>query len=142
MIKAKKLAEGAGPPQHLLRTFIFLFVCISKMPPTDWQNHLQNYRQRHPEMSLKDCMTHASKSYRGGGTKKRSEKQKKEKKCEAEVVLDDIIGLSRALCHVATKCDKKELSRLTKCAEKIQEIHDTHFESDEESTENETDCSD
>jgi len=84
-------------------------------------------------------MTHASKTYRGT---EKPKKEKRGKECEAKVILDDIIGYSKALCHVATKCDKKEVSRMSKIAEKLQEIHDAYFESDEESTDNETEDSD
>lgn len=103
--------------------------------PTDWQTHLQNYKESHPDLSLKQCMQKASKTYRGTSSSK-PKPSPKTKKNDTKQVLTDVIGLSKAISHVTAKLDSKQIRQLKRVADALQEIHDANFsdESDSDSS--------
>lgn len=116
--------------------------------PTEWQTHLTEYKARHPELSLKECMQNASQSYRGaskkpnksyrGVSKPEKKPEKKSKRNETKVVLQDVIGLSKSISHVTDSLSEKEVKNLKQVVEKLQNIYDSHFSDDDSESDSES----
>lgn len=105
------------------------------MPLTEWQNHLNEYRDRHPDLSLKECMQKASKSYRGISSSENGNKSEKKptKDNNTKIVLKDVIGLTKAISHITTSLNRNELKKIQQVADQLQKIHDNHYAEESQS---------
>ena len=111
------------------------FQCINKMPLSDWQNHLNKYRERHPELNLKECMQGASKTYKGTSSSSSTDRPKSVSTTDknTKILLRDVIGFSKAISHVSTSLDRNEMKKLQQIADQLQQIHDNHYQEDSQS---------
>ena len=107
--------------------------------PTEWQNHLNAYRNKNPFLSLKECMQNASKTYRGNSSTD-DKNSKHEKKLNRKIIINDVIGLSKAISHVHQDLKKHEIKKIQDIADELQIIHDSHYsdESDDDSEKSES----
>lgn len=98
--------------------------------PTEWQNHLNAYRNKNPSLSLKECMQNASKTYRGNSSSDDRNSQSQSKSHEIsnrKVIMNDVIGLSKAISHVHQDLNRHEIKKIQHIADELQKIHDSHF---------------
>lgn len=91
---------------------------------TNWQDHLQAYRRKHPDESLKQCMQQASLTYKGHGSQTSRRAPKDRVQTEGIAHLTKIINISKEMRHA--ELERNDVKSLQEIANKMQRLFDTY----------------